>query len=107
MLYIMNTRTKVPTDAPETNEFGHDSFEGKYPVQFVYLVNAETGGSPKVYAAYGTGPQEQVGRVAAVTQDTGLGNRAMADHRVVAIKTRDGIEGTLPKGKTIAFWVAK
>ena len=98
--FPMNTKTKVPTESPESNEFGHtEAF-------FLYLVNAQTGTAPKVVADYG--PAE-VGSVHWCTQDTGLGHRSMADHRVVAVKNgKTGeVTGTLPKGKTLPFWVMK
>lgn len=97
--YPMNTKTKVPTASPEANEFGHDDF-------FLYVVNAETGKSPKVIADCGS---EEVGSVHPCTQDTGLGHRAMADHKVVAVKNGKTGEvlGTLPKAKTLPYWVMK
>lgn len=107
MLFIMNTKTTVPTETPEANQFGHVFTDTQYPASFVYLVNAETGGTPKVYATYGLGPDEVVGNVVPSTHDTGLGHRRMPRQKIVAVKTAAGVEGTLPKGKTIQFWVAK
>lgn len=104
MWYIMNTRTRVATDAPETNQFGHG--EG---TTFVYAVDSETGKSPKVWATSGlNGPRDNVHGVVAMVQDTGMGHRTMRDHRIVAIRNADGtVEGTVPAGRTIPFWVAK
>lgn len=103
MLYAMNTRTKVFTDDPSDNEFGHTLDGG---CTFVYLASTN-GGATKVWVTYG-GFHYGVGERVQMTNDTGLGHRSMPDHIVVAILSQAGLVGEIPTGKRkIALWVAK
>lgn len=104
-MYAMNTKTKVPAEMPEANEFGHLAQE----FTFYFLVDADTGNAAKVYGCWGIGedPGAEVGKRYNMVQDTGLGHRSMKDHRVVAVRANGVTYGTPPKGKTLPYWVAK
>jgi hypothetical protein len=102
-LYAMNTRTRVSTDDPSNNDFGHTLDGG---VTFVYLRSTAGAGTIKVWATYGD-PQLVVGEYVDMINDTGLGHRSMPDHVVVAILSKDGLRGELPASRKIALWVAK
>jgi hypothetical protein len=102
-LYAMNTRTRVSTDDPSSNDFGHTLDGG---VTFVYLRSTTGAGAFKVWATYGD-PGLVIGQRVDMINDTGLGHRWMADHVVVAIMTKTGIGGKLPASRKIALWVAK
>lgn len=106
--YAMKTGKKVPTEDPAANPYSHTDDD----TTFVYLVNAETGRNPKVYGSSGANPEwaaerYPVGKTLTTVQDTGLGSRHMPAHRVVAVKCKGKVTGTLPTAKTLPYWVAK
>ena len=102
ILYAMNTRTKVSTNNPSDNEFGH-TLDG---CTFVYLRSTAGNGAVKVWSTYGD-PQLVIGQRVEMINDTGLGHRWMPDHVVVAVMTKTGVGGKLPAQKKISYWVAK
>ena len=110
-MYIMNTRTRVPSSAPESNDFGH----GEEESTFFYLEDAWAPGRKlKVASSYGDGYSFEVGDRVVPVNDTGMGLRSMPSHRIIGIK-RPGQElaGTpelldlVARGNKIAYWVFK
>jgi hypothetical protein len=102
-LYAMNTRTRVSTEDPSANEFGH-TLDG---CTFVYLRStAGAGTAVKVWSTYGD-PQLSIGERVNMINDTGLGHRSMPTHVVVAILSKDKLSGDLPAQRKIPYWVAK
>ena len=100
--YLMNTRSKVHTDQPQNNEFGHTA------ATFVWLQDQRTGAGLKVVATYDGGNPPRVGEVLPCVQDTGLGHRSMNAHVVLATRTPEGEQaGVLPARRVLPFWVTK
>jgi len=101
-LYAMNTRTRVSTEDPSANEFGH-TLDG---CTFVYLRSTSGNETVKVWSTYGD-PGLTIGERVSMINDTGLGHRSMPDHVVVAILSKDGLRGELPVQRKTSYWVAK
>jgi len=102
-LYAMNTRERVLTETPSQNAYGH-SIDGG--CTFVYLRSTSGKQTCKVWVTYGD-PHLAIGERVNMINDTGLGHRSMPSHVVVAILTKDRLNGELPAQRKIALWVAK